>query len=230
LLLEILALGRKGMGSPVEIEFVVNFSGEPFNSGPTKAEFSLLQIRPMAFDCSQTDTVIHPEEIKNAFCYSTMALGNGCSRDVDHILFVKPETFDPAHTTQIASDISRFNQLMRQEGQRYILIGPGRWGSADRWLGIPVKWYDISQVSAILETTSQNLQAAPSQGTHFFNNITSMGISYVTIRQNGSDFIDWQWINSLPLEKETGHIKLVRSYAAFTIKINGRQSSAVFVK
>jgi hypothetical protein len=226
LLVEILALGRKGMGSPVEIEFAVNFSGEPFN----RAEFSLLQMRPMAFDCSQTDIVIHPEDIKNAFCYSTMALGNGCSRNIDHILFVKPETFDPANTIRIASDISRFNQLMRQADRKYILIGPGRWGSADRWLGIPLKWHDISQVSAILETTSQNLQAAPSQGTHFFHNITSMGISYITVRQNGADFIDWQWINSLRTEHETADIKLVRGLSAFTIKINGKESSAVFVK
>lgn len=230
LLLELLALGRKGMGSPVEIEFAVNFSGEPFNKDRRKAEFSLLQIRPMALDCSQTNIVIDPEEIKNAFCYSTMALGNGCSRGIDHILLVKPETFDPANTIRVAADISRFNQLMRQADRKYILIGPGRWGSADPWLGIPLKWHDISHAIAILETTYQNLQAAPSQGTHFFHNITSMGISYVTVRQNGADFIDWQWINSLSTEKETVDIKLVRSLSAFTIKINGKDSSAVFVK
>jgi DNA-binding NarL/FixJ family response regulator len=230
LLLEILTLGRKGMGSPVEIEFAVNFSGEPFSRGPNRAEFSLLQIRPMAVDCSQTDVVIHPEEIKNAFCYSTMALGNGCFRDIHHILYVKPETFNPADTIRIAADISRFNQLMRQANQKYILIGPGRWGSADRWLGIPVKWHDISQVSAILETASENLQATPSQGSHFFHNITSMGISYITVRQNKTDFIDRQWINNLPAENETAHIKLVRGLSAFTIKINGKTSSAVFMK
>jgi hypothetical protein len=230
LLLEILALGRKGMGSPVEIEFAINFSGQPFDKAKNKVMFSLLQIRPMAFDCSQTDVVIHPEEIRNAFCHSTMALGNGCSRNIHHILYVKPETFNPVDTIRIASDISRFNQLMRQADQKYILIGPGRWGSADRWLGIPVKWHDISRVSAILETTSKNMRAAPSQGTHFFHNITSMGISYVTVQPNGTDFIDWQWINSLPTENETGHIKLVRSPSAFTIKVNGKESSAVCVK
>jgi hypothetical protein len=230
LLLEILALGRKGMGSPVEIEFAVNFSGQPFNSDSKRAEFSLLQIRPMAFDCGQADVVIHPEEIRNSFCHSTMALGNGCTPNTHHILYVKPETFNSADTIRIASDISRLNQLMRQADQKYILIGPGRWGSADRWLGIPVKWHDISQVSAILETTSKNMRATPSQGTHFFHNITSMGISYITVQPNGTDFIDWQWIDTLPTVNETAHLKLVRSPSAFTIKVNGKKSSAVCVK
>ena len=112
----------------------------------------------------------------------------------------------------------------------HVLIGPGRWGSADRWLGIPVGWNDISGVGAIIEATHDKLQADPSQGTHFFHNITSLGISYITITGNGENFIDWQWLKSLPPKTETAFLKHLRLDAPLTIKIDGRKSRAVLIK
>ena len=222
----ILDMGRKGMGSPVEIEFAVTL---PTKQGQ-KPQFALLQIRPMALNQQNKEVVISEKEIADSFCFSTLALGNGTFRDIADILYVKPDSFDPAHTTEIASDIGKINQQIINQNRKYILIGPGRWGSADRWLGIPVNWNDISGIGAIIEARSDKLHADPSQGTHFFQNITSLGISYITISKKEMDFIDWDWLNSLPQESETTYLKHVRLETPLTIKIDGKKSWAVLLK
>ena len=222
----ILELGRKGMGSPVEIEFSVNM---PLN-GDHHPEFSLLQIRPMATDRYNQSVSISEEEVQQAFCYSTMALGNGIFSDIQDIVYVRPETFDPAKTLAVANDIGKMNQRLVKEQRKYLLVGPGRWGSADRWLGIPVTWSDISGVGAMVETTAENLRADPSQGSHFFHNITSLGISYLNTADNGEDFIDWQWLNALPPVAVTDHLKHVHLPDTLVIKIDGKTSKAVILK
>ncbi len=226
ILSDVLDMGRKGMGCPVEIEFSVNL---PFY-GDRKPEFALLQIRPMAISHHNRNIEINQEDIDGAFCYSTMALGNGKFCDIADIIFVRPETFDPAHTVQIAAEIGTFNRRLVAENRKYLLVGPGRWGSADRWLGIPVTWNEISGVGAIVETTAENLNADPSQGSHFFHNITSLGISYLNTSKKGEDFIDWQWLNSLPALEETGYLKHVKLDRPLTVKINGKTSHAVLLK
>lgn len=223
ILSELLRIGRKGMGGAVEIEFAVNL---PFN-GKQKAEFSLLQIRPMAQGLQHIDVVISDQEIDQAFCYSKNAMGNGKIEDIADIVFVDLDTFDPARTVEIAAEISGVNKLLKHRNRKYLLIGPGRWGSADRWLGIPVSWNDISGVGAIIETTSDKLQAEPSQGTHFFHNITSLGIGYITLSEGDEDFIDWQWLKSLPLARETAFLKHIRLDVPLAIKIDGKGSRAV---
>jgi len=230
LLRELLTLGKKGLGAPVEIEFAVTLADGWTGDKESKPSFSLLQIRPMAYGCIQTDVEVLPEDVKNAFCYSTMAMGNGCQGDSDRIVFVKPESFDPSQTLQIADEIGKINQQLKGQNRKYLLIGPGRWGSADRWLGIPVKWHDISQATIIVETTAKNLQAVPSQGTHFFHNITSMGTSYLTVGPNKKDFVDWGWLQGLPVEEETAYVRLVRCLSPFTVKIDGKASRAVLLK
>jgi hypothetical protein len=223
ILSELLEIGRKGMGGAVEIEFAVNL---PFN-GNKKAEFSLLQIRPMALGPKHIDIAISDQEIDQAFCYSKNAMGNGKIRDIADIVFVDINTFDPARTVEIAAEISGVNKLLKHRNRKYLLIGPGRWGSADRWLGIPVSWNDISGVGTIIETTSDKLQAEPSQGTHFFHNLTSLGIGYITLSESDKDFIDWQWLKSLPPARETAFLKHIRLDVPLTIKIDGKGSRAV---
>lgn len=224
-LLEILEMGRKGMGTPVEIEFAINL---PFEENQ-KPEFALLQIRPMALTQQNMDVEISEKDINNAFCFSTMALGNGKSQDIADIVFVKLDNFDPARTIEIASEIGRINQLLVSQNRKYLLIGPGRWGSADRWLGIPVTWNDIMGIGAIIETTTEKMKTDPSQGTHFFHNITSIGISYITVPQGGRDFIDWEWLNSLPAETETEFVRHVKLKNAITILIDGKKTCAVLM-
>jgi hypothetical protein len=214
------------MGCPVEIEFSVNL---PFY-GDRKPEFSLLQIRPMAISHHNRNVEIDRNDIENAFCYSTMALGNGMFSDISDIVLVRPDTFDPAKTVDVAAEIGKMNGKLTTEGRKYLLIGPGRWGSADRWLGIPVSWREISGVGAIVETTAENLKADPSQGSHFFHNITSLGISYLNTTDTGEDFIDWQWLDALAVLEKTGYLKHIRLDNPLTLKIDGKSSRAVLLK
>ncbi len=226
LLSEILEIGRRGMGSPVEIEFSVNID---FNK-KKKAEFSLLQIRPMAISMHNRDVEITKKDINSAFCFSTMALGNGKFKDIADIIYVRPDSFDPARTVEIAGEIGKINRQMVQQNKKYLLIGPGRWGSADRWLGIPVTWKNISGIGAVIETTAENLRADPSQGSHFFHNITSLGISYLTIKENDEDFLDWKWLKSLLPESETDYLRHVKLDRPITLKIDGKKSRAVLIQ
>ncbi|MGD8612056.1 MAG: PEP/pyruvate-binding domain-containing protein [Desulfobacterales bacterium] len=225
ILTEILALGRQGMGCPVEIEFAVNMPSDT----DRQSIFELLQIRPMAVNQSNLAVEISEKDISKAFCYSTMALGNGRFEEIQDIIFVNPDTFDAADTIKIAAEITRVNKEMTRRQQKYLLIGPGRWGSADRWLGIPVRWTDISGVGAIIETTIKGLKADPSQGSHFFHNITSLGISYLNTSEGGDDFIDWKWLQSLPAETETPHLRHIRVQKPLLIKIDGKESKGVII-
>jgi len=226
ILQEILEIGKKGMGCPVEIEFSVTLPGDKADN----PEFSLLQIRPMATAQHNLRVEITEQDIEAAFCYSTLALGNGRFEDIVDIVYVRPEAFDPAHTVRIAGQIGTVNRRLESENRKYLLIGPGRWGSADRWLGIPVSWNDISGVGAIVETTADSLKADPSQGSHFFHNITSLGISYLNVGPHGEDFIEWDWIKSRPAVEETAYLRHVRFDHPITLKIDGKTSRAVAMK
>jgi len=226
ILADILELGRKGMGTAVEIEFAVNFTVDD----QPKPEFALLQIRPMTLTPQNMEVKISEAEITQAFGFSTRALGNGRYQDIADIVFVKPDVFDPAFTIDMAAEIGKINKMIVLQNRKYLLIGPGRWGSADRWLGIPVTWNDIMGVGAIIETTTEKLQADPSQGTHFFHNITSLGISYMTIPRDGEDFLDWEWLGSLPVANETSFVRHVKLEDPITILIDGKKSRAVLLK
>ncbi len=217
----ILQVGRKGMGCAVEIEFAADLD----ETGLIR-EFNFLQIRPMANGSEQLDVLISEEEIEQSFCYSEEALGHGRCEEIADIIYVKPANFDPAHTGEIASEIGQLNGRLLKEGRVYLLAGPGRWGSKDRWLGIPVEWQDISGVRAMVEIRTKKMQVEPSQGTHFFQNITSMGIHYITVTE-GKDRFDWQWLDGSPAVNETRFLRHIRLPAPFVLKVNGRQSRCV---
>ena len=217
ILSEILEMGRQGMGCPVEIEFSVNLvQGETL-----EPQFAFLQIRPMADERQMMEVKITEKDIDEAFCFSSRALGNGRKEDVRDILYVKPGDFDVSRTPEIVREIERMNSGLIKENRRYLLIGPGRWGSADRWLGIPVNWSDISGVAAIIETTLPELSVEPSQGTHFFHNITTLGIDYVMVTNSGEDFLDWNWLNSRPIAHETKHLTHIQLETPFLCKVDG---------
>ncbi|MBU0995538.1 MAG: phosphoenolpyruvate synthase/pyruvate phosphate dikinase [Proteobacteria bacterium] len=223
---ELLDMGRTGMGCPVEMEFAIDLASDAKN----KPEFQLLQIRPMTVQHDIHDVEISEKDLEQAFCRSGNAMGHGQIAEFHDIVFVKPDAFDPVKTINIAAEIGRINSMLEQKGYRYILAGPGRWGSADRFLGIPVTWKDISGVSCIIETTSTQLNAAPSQGTHFFHNITSLGITYLTVTQKGTDFIDWEWVQSRPVTFETAYIRYVSLKEPVILKVDGKTLRAVIIK
>ena len=225
LLMDMIALGSKGMGCPVEIEFAVNL-GTEFQR---KKEFFFLQMRPMAAEESHFDISIAPEDERIAICVSGQALGNGKNDVISDVVYIKPESFALEATSQMAEEIGRLNTALVKEKRPYLLIGPGRWGSADRWLGIPVQWRHISGVGAIVELRDSSLKVESSQGSHFLQNITSLGIPYITISDDGQDKIDWSWFQSQQGVQETAYVRHIRALSPLTITIDGRNSRCVIL-
>ena len=226
MLKELLSAGQKGMGGSVEIEFSLVI---PQDQTQTSQLF-ILQIRPMGAPEETIRVDINTRELDSIFCLSHSSLGNSITYDIHDIIFVKPDTFDPSKTIEIAKEISILNGIINEAGRKYLLIGPGRWGSADRWLGIPVSWSDISGVGGIVETFHPKINAEPSQGSHFFHNITSLGINYLTVVEKKTDFIDWSWILSLDRTDETNYIGHIRRAAPFVMRVDGRSSTGALYR
>jgi len=223
LLSDVLAIGAEGMGCPVELEFSVNWP----SAQKRKPKFALLQLRPMTARAELGQVEISPADVARAFCHSFHALGNAEKMDMADILYIKPDMFDAARTPDIAREIGELNSGLLRQGKKYLLVGPGRWGSADRWLGIPVSWAEICGVGAMVETFSPELRAEPSQGSHFFHNISTLGINYVTVPDNGKEFLNWNWLTSLPIDNETTFVAHVRLGKPFVLKVDGRSSRCV---
>jgi hypothetical protein len=223
ILVQLLELGEKGMGGPVDIEFSVNFPSEPDG----RPELALLQIRPMAARKEMAPVQIDAEDVAAAVCYSANALGNGVFEGISDIVFVKPEDFDPSRSPEIAREIGGINAQLAKDGRQYLLIGPGRWGTQDPWLGVPVQWADISATAAIVETTHESFRPDPSQGSHFFHNLTSLNMAYFTISEEGDDFIRWEWLQSQPVHKVTRFLSHVRLDHPVTVKVDGKSTRGV---
>jgi hypothetical protein len=223
---DLLSLGEQGMGCPVEMEFSVDVTANEEN----RSQFAFLQLRPMTARAEQEQVNISEKDIDLAFCFSGMALGNAKKKDMADIVFVKPECFDPGKSMKIAREIAKFNAELVKDGRRYLLIGPGRWGSADRWLGIPVSWSDISGVGAVIETESDKLVAEPSQGSHFFHNITTLGITYLTVSSATQGRLDWDWLHSMSPLNESDFVAHARLEKPLLLKADGRQSKCVILK
>jgi len=194
---ELLALGEKALGCPVEIEFAVNI----FKDNDKTSEFYLLQIKPMVLTTTKTISFekIKKEEI---FSESQITLGNGTSDNIKNLLYLRTDKYDPSQSNKIAKEIESFNNNIGKSNP-YILAGPGRWGSADPWLGVPINWQQISHAKIIIEIGHKSFPVDPSFGSHFFQNLTSLHIGYLTIdNKNNNDFINDTWLNQYkPKEK-----------------------------
>jgi hypothetical protein len=175
------------------------------------------------------DVEISADELSTAVCRSASALGNGRLDTIRDVVYVRPDTFEAAATPQMAEAVGRFNADLSAQRRPYLLVGPGRWGSADRWLGIPVQWHQISAVGAIVEIRNELLHAEPSQGSHFFQNITALGIPYLTVTQGEDGGFDWKWLDAQPAAAESQFIRHIRLDAPLAIKINGRTGQGVIL-
>jgi CheY-like chemotaxis protein len=224
---EILTIGHNEMNNPIEIEFAVNITPDKdaFNI------FNLLQIRPIVENnetISEDLSLIKPEE---AIIICKQALGNGIIDDIRDVIYVKPEGFNAKNNRTVAEIIGKLNEQFLNENKNYILTGPGRWGSSDPWLGIPVKWAQISAARLIVEAGLENYRIDPSQGTHFFQNLTSYRVGYFTINPYINDgFLDTEFLNSFEAEYEDDHIRHVRFSSPAVIKISGKKSRGVVMK
>ncbi|MCW1735429.1 PEP/pyruvate-binding domain-containing protein [Anaerorudis cellulosivorans] len=222
----VLKVGQREMGRPVEIEFAVNVKNQK------EGAFYLLQIRPIVDSREMVSEDLSKIEKKEMILYSESALGNGISNDVYDVVYVKTESYNAANNSLVAREIEKLNKTFSESDRNYILVGPGRWGSSDPWLGIPVKWPHISQARVIVESGLENYRVEPSQGTHFFQNLTSFGVGYFTINPFLKDggFFDEAFLNAQPAAYETDFIRHVHFDSSLTIIINGKKKTGVVLK
>lgn len=217
---DLLRIGSRGMGRPVELEYAMDIR-------EGKAYFYLLQIRPIV-DVSE-ETELTPEDLSRpTLISSTSVLGNGMVEDVHYILYVRSDRFDALRSRDIAAEIGNLNEQLTARGESYVLVGPGRWGSSDPALGIPVKWSHISGAKAVVECGLEDFRVDASEGTHFFQNLTSFGVGYFTIRPyQGDGTFDEARLNALPAEYESHSLRLVKFPTPLFIKMDGRHSRGI---
>ncbi|MBU0641200.1 MAG: histidine kinase [Planctomycetes bacterium] len=224
ILRRLLELGRAGMNGPVEIEFAANLDTDPH-------EFAVLQMRPCAGACVRECVDVGRLPQETLLCHSPQALGNGVVDTIRDVIYVKPERFDTARTLTIANEVGELNDALQAEHRHCVLIGPGRWGSTNKWLGIPVQWSQISTARVIVETTLEDFAPDPSQGSHFFHNLTCFGIAYLTVNpQTGQGFIDWAWLQQQPVARETEFVCHVHLAEPLEARLDGRTSVAAVLK
>jgi len=216
----ILEVVKEALGSPVEIEFAVDLNKDKNGL----ASFFLLQIKPLV--CNEDDYVIDLDEIKKdkTILYSEKTMGNGKIQTITDIIFAVPDNFDNSKTCEMALEIEMLNTKMRDKGKSYILIGPGRWGTRDKFIGIPVVWPQISNAKIIVEISLKDFPLDASLGSHFFHNVTSMNVGYFSINhQNINDFISWDILNQQQVIQETKYFKHVRFANPVIITMDGRK-------
>ena len=226
LIIDLLKIGENALGCPVEIEFAINLN----KNQDKKHEFCLLQIKPMVVGGKdQTDNKKKFTK-KELFCSSSIALGNGTIKNIKNIIFINPNNFDPSKSKYIAKEIEKINNAI-PDGEKYILIGPGRWGSSDPWLGIPVEWSQISKAKVIVEYGMNSFPVDPSFGSHFFQNVTSMRIGYFTIdHKNKMDFIDLDWIKKQKPRKTSKYIDWFELENKLVVSIDGQSGHGKIIK
>ena len=215
--------GAEAMHRPVEIEFACNV-----NANRT-IDFYLLQIRPIVDAKQMLDIDLATIEDSRCLLRSHMSLGHGINKEITDVVYVKTDdNFTASNNPAIAEEIERINRRFLAEGRNYVLVGPGRWGSSDYWLGIPVKWPHISAAKLIAEVALKNYRIDPSQGTHFFQNLTSFGVGYFTINTYTGDGI-WQkeYLDAMPAVEETAHVRHVRFSKPLRIMMDGKKQEGV---
>lgn len=222
----LLEVGELGMAGPVEIEFAANIPS-PHQTG---REFAVLQIRPLARHGALAEVDLSSVTEHETLIRATNVLGGGRTTDVKDIVAVRMDTFDPAHTVDVAHEVAKLNARLRAEQRGYLLIGPGRWGTADHWMGVPVTWYQINGARAILECELDHLNVEPSQGTHFFHNITSQGVAYFSVGQRYGGYIDWDWLDDLEPAREYRWVRHYELDEPLEILVDGQASEGVILK
>lgn len=227
ILKEILEVGAAGTSSPVEIEFAVNLTTPP---GEPK-EFAFLQLRPLSANRELDEIELEKVPREELICESPSALGHGHLDEIMDMVVVDRNRFERAHSQECAKAVCHFNTQLSQAGRPYILVGVGRWGSTHPWLGIPVRWADIAGAAIIVEAGFKDFRVTPSQGTHFFQNLTSLNIGYFTINQNvGEGFVDWDWLAAQPGEEEIGCVRHIRFDSPALVSMNGKVQKGIIRK
>jgi hypothetical protein len=222
----LLKITEESTKTPVEIEFAVTLD----SNNRLKAHFAFLQVRPMVV--SREIIEISADEMidENVVVASDNVLGNGSMDNLCDIVYVKPESFQAKSTQQIAREIEKINHTLRKQKISYLLIGFGRWGSSDPWLGIPANWGQISGAKVVVESSLPEMNVDLSQGSHFFHNLSSFQISYFALKHSGKYKINWTWLNQQKVVNETEFVRHVKLLAPLMVKIDGRTGVGVIKK
>ena len=216
----VLAIGKEAMGSPVEIEFAVDLTKDENR----KATFYLLQIKPLLGATEEYN--IKQEEInrEDILLMTDTGMGNGIINDIYDVIYIDREKFDKRRTLEMANEIEKLNEEMKRLNRKYILIGPGRWGTRDRWIGIPVAWPQISFAKIIVETSFDDFPIEASSGSHFFHNVTSMNVGYFTVQQEFSgNMIAWDVLDRQKIINRTEYFKHIAFENPLTIRMDGKK-------
>ncbi len=223
----LLKIGSKGMGTPVEIEFAANCA---VPNGASN-EFGVLQVRPMVLNQEMEYVNLAKIAPDQLICSSNQVMGNGIIKDVFDILFVDWNHFDRSQSRKVAVEVGAFNSMLTAQNRSYLLIGVGRWGTLDPWLGIPVSWDQIAGARVIIESGFKDFDVMPSQGSHFFQNLNSFNIGYFTV-SSGSDssFVDWEWLLNQQAEEAKEFTRLLHFEKPVVVKMNGQQSKGIILK
>lgn len=219
----LLEVSEKAVGAEVEIEFAMTL--DPAHGLPARMGF--LQVRPMMV----SDELVEVSEAEmaagNVLAASDSVMGNGVVDSLQDVVYVRPDAFDARHTRAIAAELAAVNTELVAAGRPYLLIGFGRWGSADPWLGIPVNWGQISGAKVIVEATLPEMNVDPSQGAHFFHNLTAFQVSYLSVHHAGEHKIHWPWLEAQPAVFESRFLRHVRLPAPLAVKVDGRHGRGV---
>ncbi|RLD69776.1 MAG: pyruvate, phosphate dikinase [Bacteroidetes bacterium] len=216
----ILELGKEAMGTAIEIEYAVDLNRDKEG----KASFYLLQIKPLISSMRGCDVDMKSVKKKNIILFSEKGMGNGCIEDMYDLIYVDPEHFDKSKTPEMAQEIEEFNDEMTEAGKKYILIGPGRWGTRDRWIGIPVKWYQISGAKIIVETSLDEFPLDASSGSHFFHNVTTMDVGYFTVQQEMSkSYIKYDILKKQEVVRQGKYFTHIRFKQPVCVRMDGRR-------
>jgi len=223
----IMDVGKEALGSPVELEYALDL--DKADNG--KPSFFILQIKPMMGTGGEYTFDTEGLEKEDMIIYAEKSMGNGKIDDITDLVYVDPESFDHMKTKEIASQIEQFNQKLVKEDRKYILIGPGRWGTRDPFIGIPVNWSQISNAKVIVETSLEDFPLDASLGSHFFHNVTSMNVGYFSIQHNvATSFIQWDELSKQELIEESSFVKHIRFKEPVCIMMDGKKRISIILR
>jgi len=224
---QLMSIGEAAMGRPVEIEFAVTL---PSGAGQD-AEFGFLQMRPLVMSREGEELRMEDVEPSQLICQSAMVLGHGRIQDLHDIIVVDFNRFERARSYDVAQSVAHFNSQLNAKGKPYALIGVGRWGSNESWLGIPVTWDQISGARVIVEAGFRDFRVTPSQGSHFFQNLIAFQIGYFTVNPDaGEGFVDWEWLSAQNGIEANGCVHLMHFDKPVAVVMDGKTSRGMIFK
>ncbi|HXY38260.1 MAG TPA: PEP/pyruvate-binding domain-containing protein [Vicinamibacteria bacterium] len=219
--------GERGMGAPVEIEFAVSLHP----AAGHRADFGFVQMRPLALTRESEALELGEVEEANVLCRSQRVLGNGRIEGIRDLVVVDFQRFERSRSREAAAEVARLNGHLLAAGTPYALVGVGRWGSRDPWLGIPVTWDQVCGAQVIVEAGLRDLKVTPSQGTHFFQNLTSFNVGYFTVNPDtGDGVVDWTWLDAQPSLSAAAHVRHIRLDRPLLVLMNGKKNEGLILK